>query len=358
MLVQDGFACEGSDAFEVTEISVGAGVEVLTDYNGYAVSCDGASDATLSATGSGGIPPYQYQWSTGDATSTVQNLPEGSYQLTITDNLGCEATTQIDLEGPPPLEVVYDWTEPTCYGDSDGALYLMPSGGVQPYEYLLSNFPPQTAPLFSNLPAGVYEMEVRDANDCLWTGDLLLTQPEALLLELNPDTAYIDLGESVQAEATVNLTSPQVVWQPTVQLDCLSDDCLMVDLSPFVSMSYILTVQSGAGCTVRDTIYVKVKDTRKLYIPNAFSPDGNGINDYFTVFAGSGVEEITSMYIFDRWGDLVFTREHFPPNIPNLGWDGTVEGEPAAIAVYAYWVQVRYKDGSEELFKGDVHLIR
>ena len=358
VLVQDGFACEGSDDFEVTAISVGAGVEVLTDYNGYAVSCDGASDASLSATGSGGIPPYQYQWSTGDTASTVQNLPEGSYQLTVTDNFGCQTTTQIDLEGPPPLEVVYDWTEPTCYGDSDGALYLTPSGGVQPYEYLLSNYPPQTVPLFSNLPAGVYEMEVRDANDCLWTGDLVLTQPEALLLELNPDTAYIDLGESVQAEATVNLSSPQVVWQPTVQLDCLSDDCLLVDLSPFVSMSYILTVQSAAGCTVRDTIYVKVKDTRKLYIPNAFSPDGNGINDYFTVFAGSGVEEITSMYIFDRWGDLVFTREHFPPNIPNLGWDGTVEGEPAAIAVYAYWVQVRYKDGSEELFKGDVHLIR
>ncbi len=356
--VQDGFACEGSDELEVTAIVVFDSLVVLSDYNGFALSCNGASDGTLEAHASGGVPPYDFSWSTGEVSAVLEGLPAGSYQLTITDALGCEATAQIDLQEPPPLTATYVWSEPTCYGDSDGVLELLVSGGVLPYAYVLNGQLTQTEPVFTQLPAGVFEVEVTDANGCVWQEELSLAQPEPLLLELTPDSATINIGESVWAQAVVNLPFLQAFWHPPLQLECLSEDCLEVSLSPYVTTSYILNVETESGCVALDTLYIEVKDSRGLYIPNAFSPNGDGFNDHFTVFAGPAVRRIISMHIFDRWGDLVFVNEDFPPNIPYAGWDGTVEGEPAAIAVYAYWLLVEFADGSQELFKGDVHLVR
>ncbi|RMF32633.1 MAG: gliding motility-associated C-terminal domain-containing protein [Bacteroidetes bacterium] len=96
-----------------------------------------------------------------------------------------------------------------------------------------------------------------------------------------------------------------------------------------------------------------------MYIPNAFSPDGDGINDLFYIFAREGsVREIKTFLVFSRWGETVWEYHNFQPNDPAAGWDGTHRGQLMNPAVFVYFAEIEMIDGSIRLFEGDVTLIR
>jgi gliding motility-associated-like protein len=97
-------------------------------------------------------------------------------------------------------------------------------------------------------------------------------------------------------------------------------------------ISYIVKVTTAYGCSATDTIGIKVFcENAQVYIPNAFSPDGDGINDILMV-RGKGIQAVKSFRVFNRWGEVVFERNNFPPYDPAFGWDGKIKGvvgEPA-----------------------------
>ena len=93
--------------------------------------------------------------------------------------------------------------------------------------------------------------------------------------------------------------------------------------------------------------------TRQVYIPNAFSPNEDGINDRFEIYPGAGIAEVLNFQVYDRWGGLVFEAKDGVS-----AWDGTTRGETAAAGVYAYIVQVRWVDGFTTLYEGEVQLFR
>ena len=98
---------------------------------------------------------------------------------------------------------------------------------------------------------------------------------------------------------------------------------------------------------------------RAVYIPSAFSPDNDGINDIFQIFARPGiVENIHTFQIFDRWGNLLFEQTDFLPNNPSFGWDGIFRGKLMNNAVFAWYAQIEFIDGETELFEGDVTLLK
>jgi gliding motility-associated-like protein len=100
-------------------------------------------------------------------------------------------------------------------------------------------------------------------------------------------------------------------------------------------------------------------NTLNLYFaPDAFSPNGDGNNDRYTIFAAPAIKEIRALHIFDRWGNLVFSRLNFPPNDPMLGWDGTFEGKRLNPAVFVVMAEIVLPDGRSELYKGELTLLR
>ena len=101
-----------------------------------------------------------------------------------------------------------------------------------------------------------------------------------------------------------------------------------------------------------------VKKKRRVFIPAAFSPNNDGINDMFFVFGGIEVARIESMQIFNRWGDEVFLNEDFPPNEQSEGWNGLHRGEVLNPSVFVYRIVVRFNDGSKENYYGDVSLMK
>ena len=114
------------------------------------------------------------------------------------------------------------------------------------------------------------------------------------------------------------------------------------------------------GCTAVDDILIRVNKNRDVYIPNGFSPNGDGVNDFFTIYGKE--EQITKVHtfqVFSRWGEPVFlARQDFEINRGNHGWDGTHRGEELNPAVFVYFVEVEFIDGTIELFKVDVTLTK
>ena len=110
------------------------------------------------------------------------------------------------------------------------------------------------------------------------------------------------------------------------------------------------------GCTTEDEIIVYVNNKKRIFIPNAFSPNGDGYNDLFMIYGGLGVEEIENFQIFSRWGDLVFEKNNFQPNDPSMGWNGFFNGEKMNPAVFVFFAKIKYTNGETEIVKGDLLL--
>jgi gliding motility-associated-like protein len=127
--------------------------------------------------------------------------------------------------------------------------------------------------------------------------------------------------------------------------------------APLFTTTYSLTVEDDHSCVATDNLKVTVENRRRVYVPTAFSPNGDGINDVFSVFGGREVKEITCFKIFDRWGGLVFLAENLPAN-GTTGWDGTFQGKELAQGVYAYSIEVLYLNGERASKTGDLHLVR
>jgi gliding motility-associated-like protein len=119
-----------------------------------------------------------------------------------------------------------------------------------------------------------------------------------------------------------------------------------------------LTVTDANGCTAHDWIRIRVAEKEGVYIPNVFTPDFNGRNDYFNVYADASVESVVRLEVFDRWGALLFTRSDYPPNYETDGWDGTFHGRRMSPGNYKYYAIVRFIDNTEKIFTGLVTIVR
>lgn len=144
--------------------------------------CFEDANGSVLANVSGGTAPYEYAWNTGAETQEIADLPEGTYELIVTDAQGCQVTGSIALDDPEPLQVVLDFSRnPSCFGETNGEIQINTSGGTLPHTFSWSNG--LTVEDLENLGAGTYDVLVTDANGC--TAELTheLLQPD--LLELS-----------------------------------------------------------------------------------------------------------------------------------------------------------------------------
>jgi gliding motility-associated-like protein len=146
------------------------------------------------------------------------------------------------------------------------------------------------------------------------------------------------------------------IWKSPVELSCR--DCA----SPQARISNDIEVSATAvniyGCVSHDTLAIKTFcGATELFVPNAFSPDGDGINDVLLV-QGKGVKMIKRFMIFNRWGEVVFEKANFLPGDKASSWDGTVRGRPASIDVFVWVAEVICEKGLPSTFKGNVAILK
>ena len=121
---------------------------------------------------------------------------------------------------------------------------------------------------------------------------------------------------------------------------------------------YTLSAVSESGCRAEGAITVRVVRRDDVYAPNAFSPNGDGSNDYFTVYPRQAAAQIRLLQVFGRWGALLFERKNIPGGVPELGWDGRANGNELDAGVYVFQAEVLLPDGRAKIVSGEVLLLR
>jgi gliding motility-associated-like protein len=165
----------------------------------------------------------------------------------------------------------------------------------------------------------------------------------------------IQVGFPAPISATYSSGVSTWVWSPATGLSCTA--CPNPLAGPKMNTSYEVIFTDSNSCRNKDTILVIVvcKDGN-LFVPNTFTPNGDGSNDVFYP-RGKGLYIVKAFRIFNRWGEIVFEKRDFPVNDPIQGWNGTYKGKKPQADVYVYQVEVQCDNGESIKLSGNIALI-
>ncbi|MBK8555039.1 MAG: proprotein convertase P-domain-containing protein [Lewinellaceae bacterium] len=316
----------------------------------------------LGANSSAG-PGITYSWFRnnmllpGDMDAQLPTTEPGLFTLVVTNAAGCSASDAVQVASnvSTPIANAIAAQNVRCFGESNGSLIIEGiSGGTTPVLFAINGGPFQSQPNFSNLAAGAYVVTLQDAIGCEWTSDtIFVIQPPVLVANLGPDVK-IELGEAADIVLNASVSAAAldtIIWKPL--LDSLAVGQPFQRFTPEASQQLEVWITDLNGCTAEDLIRIIVDRTRHVYVPNVFYPDKTNL----TVYGGRDVALVESFKIFDRWGEEVFESLDFEANDVNAGWNGTFKGSKLLPGVYAYMAVVRFIDGKQELFSGDVTIL-
>ncbi len=327
------------------------------DRNGFNVSCFDSADGQLTVLPSGGISPYQFLWEDGSQANQLQNLAANTYSVNITDNVGCISVFEYTLRAPADITFEILANDPDCEGiDTGSILFENVNGGAPDYNYQITGFPTNTAPLFDQLLPGEYEAVVTDENGCTKSESLSLVA--AAIPSIDPiGDIRLNLGDSLLLQVlTNNVGLSNIQWDTLVGLSC--EDCLTPVVNPLNTTDYTLSITSTDGCTTTASFTVQVLKNRRFYAPNIFSPNLDGQNDFFNVLGGGEVSKVLKLSVFDRWGGLVYENTELDHRAISSGWDGMYKGKIVENGVYVWVADIQFIDGYQEVFAGDVMVVK
>lgn len=173
-----------------------------------------------------------------------------------------------------------------------------------------------------------YEVVVTNSYGCVENEVIKVSVYPYPYVSAGPDYD-ISFGQTVTLMGQSDVQN--FIWSPDDSISCL--DCLQPVINPTESMYYVLTVTDTNGCVNRDTAFVTLDGA--IYVPNTFTPNGDGVNDFFVV-KGKEIKTF-EFWIFDRWGELIFHSNNM-----NNSWDGTFGGKPVQIDTYIW--KMEYED--------------
>ena len=334
------------DAFLIPAIN--AGLDTLV--------CRGKS-TTLSATGA-----VTYNWSpaTGLSCTNCANpiaTPDSltNYIVSGTTAQGCSNTDSITVNVKQPFAMANSIGDTLCKG---GSVRLFASGA---FSYVwspsagLSNATSPT-PLASPTTTTTYRVIGTDDKACFKdTGFVTVRVYPIPTVEAGNDKT-INVGQSINLVPVISADVSNAIWTPTQSI--VQNNFPGVTVKPKETTQYTVEVSNAGGCKTKDyvTIFV-VCNGANIYIPNTFSPNGDGANDIFYP-RGTGLFSIKTLRIFSRWGEVMFEKNSFLPNDAAAGWDGTFKGLKLTPDVYVYTLDIICDNSTILTLKGNVALIQ
>jgi gliding motility-associated-like protein len=294
----------------------------------------------------------QYEWETGDSGAVFSTDAGGLYSLSITDAEGCTSVDQVNVPPPDDLAVAINLVQPECPGDF-GAIEIM----VDNRPFIFSIDGGQNyflTPNFDQVVPDTYTVVIQDDLGCVQQTTVEIIQPDTLGVNLDIDFLELRPNTPVSLNANTIGNVAEYQWIP----EEINTQGPNTDFIATNDMDIRIVVKDERGCHASDGFQLSIV-LGDIYVPNAFSPDNNGVNDRFTFYSDNGSGEIIEVLrIFDRYGALLFEAEDIPLNDESQGWDGTFKGKSMNTGVMTYFGKVKFGDGSKKIFKGDVTLLR
>ncbi len=308
-----------------------------------------------------------YSWSTidGKISSNIKDkklkaASIGIYSLNVLDvKNGCQKSGDINIIKDPeePKDIQLDIKDISCFGEKNGELNISTViGGYAPYFYTLNQ--KNVGIKNINLEKGDYTIEVKDKYDCTFKKSFTISEPPLFGVE-TPLEITIELSETANLTFSANYPDSEitsVIWKNS-KGEIIGED-FDLQYSPILNETVELTVTTIKGCTASSRINIKVENEVKLFIPNIFSPNNDGINDKLTLFKNRIPITLNQYAIFDRYGNKVYynSSNHFNEN--SEGWDGTMNGKPVESGVYILIIDYIDFLGNRQIFKKDITVMR
>lgn len=286
--------------------------------------------------------------SSGPARDTVR----------LTNQAGCDSLhireyRYSDLQGSVTVNAE------RCAGEANGTLQVLAQGGLPPYRYRLNGGPWMSMANFNALAPGTYSVALEDGQGCARDLGVVAVMSGALVaVDAGPDRE-VDEGETVDLVLSANILSDRILWSSIDPLSCA--DCPQPRLGPVREAQTVrVQIWDENGCSALDSLRIILRETARpsVYIPNSFSPNGDGINDLFTVYGNGQVSAVRRLAVYDRWGNALYDQTELPLNDPSAGWDGAYRGRLMDPGVYVWVAHIERADGQVRIYKGDVTLIR
>ena len=383
--VTDSRNCE--ESFEITinePDAIISGVEPNAFYGNdptgsisYNISCNGLSDGSAIVNLGGGVAPYDFVWTTGGTNQLETNMPAGIHDVTVTDDNNCSETMQVELL-EPDLLVVNGFSsgsynlfpggfDISCKGLNDGSCHADPYGGVPGTSgYMYSWSGPINGQIsnldhIDNLYVGTYSVTVTDANGCTDVQSFTLTEPAEIFDATTHLVDYAGAGiapvsaDFLDATVSVDPYDYTFYWPNGDSTDVINVNNLTnFNVATFNNIGenlvYIKVQNMNSGCIDDTTFIIEVQGIPE--INNVFTPNGDGINDVFNF--GEYAMESVNVYLYNRWGELVFNW-----NTIDTEWDGRgLDGEDLPEGVYYYVLQATGQDGESYDKRGSITLLR
>ena len=349
--ITDNLGCTASNSAILVNFP---GPELIIDSVGNEM-CS-ASDGAIFLNVNGGSIPFSYTWNTALSQNAPQltGLPAGNYSVTITDANSCSASaTAVITNTPPPAATITGIEADTCRKKT-GAATIIASGGNPPYAYHWSADSTLQANQITNLSEGTYFVAV---SDIFCTTSLPFTIPlipgptadfsiyPAVVTIDDPPLRFVNLSTGI---------IDQYIWD-------FGDKRYSYEVNPYYKYSDTghyevkLTVKSYSGCIDSIVKEAVVMDRITLFVPNCFSPNDDGVNDYF-IIGGQHITEY-ELFIYNRWGELVYQT-----NDLSQSWDGRYQGNIVPEGIYG-WI-INYSEDWSGIYttsqcrRGMVNVIR
>ncbi len=320
-------------------------------------SCTVASNGSINIQGiNSGTAPYLYSINGGQYTAQTSytGLLSGNIKLSIKDANSCvfDTTLVLNLQENLPGNLDLDIYSPACATGTNGSIEIINvNGGTGPYTYSINSQATVNNPLFTNLTEGTYPIKITDVFGCEKDTMIVLSGGSPLQLNLGPDL-NVDEGSTVNVEAIISGKDiTNIDWGSINCANCYNIS-LIVDQDTVITA----TIQDAGGCTESDKLSISIIRKLEIYTPNAFSPNGDGINDTWGLLTVNPQAKIKYLQIFDRWGGMVFNASNINPEAKAASWDGRINGKACNAGVYVYVAEVDLGKGEIVHLKGDINL--
>lgn len=275
-------------------------------------TCNGDADGAIDITVTGGTPNYNYNWDNGATSEDISSIGAGTYTIVVTDDNGCTDSVEIVLTEPDAVSASGTVNDVSCFGANDGSIDITATGGDGSYTYLWSNGSSDED--LSGLAGSSYSVSITDGNGCSGSASFNVSEPDSMTIDTTLSIYSHGHNISVTGESDgsvdVTISGGTAPYTYTWSNGSTSDD-----LENVPAGTYVLTVTDANGC--EQTITVVLTEPLPVNPADAFTPNGDGYNDFFII---ENIDEYpeNELLVMNRWGTLVYSASPY-----NNDWDGS-----------------------------------
>lgn len=332
VLVKDKNECTIQRTFNIIEplpLTLDAYIEDANE-------CNNPRSGLVNVIVSGGNEPYSYRWTNGSTESSLVDVLPGTYVVEVTDRFNCTVQGTYTVLQPEPLQVGFS-TEPyiDCNNRIAGTLVTANvKGGIGKYQYSWSRGNSARSEILMT-EEGRLSIEVRDDRGCFQLKSIDIDVPELGLADFEYNAESIDLTGELASNDPVSffdLSVGEVVdwkWEFGDGFESDEVDPIHTYDSPG-TYNVILTITDRTGCETVKTSVLEITEGYRIMLPNAFTPNGDGNNDFFRPRM-LGLTKVR-LNIYNTWGEVIFSTD----DLETKGWDGMVKGKRAENGNYIY----------------------